>query len=900
MSALNQYALIHLCETENGSFISNYISNFMGKTEYAIIKVTSSYELLSRIDEFSGAIIFFEITNKPQLMDLVQFLKTNKKRLRENEIKVSGINHTKNPEVDKVLRKLLVSEIFDQEINNKSLQFKINLLFKTIKPKKKTYSEDEAQTTIAETKKNNYETKLKSSTKLKNPIKYEAPLKIQSDCFYFPDNKPAKNVMNNWVIEMIGPGPIAGHWHDITKQSNSVTPVWKWGPSNESLFQFVLEDGHWIFKGSEPLFNWETNKWKFAGKAPELIFFHNKPIASKFFVENNILHITENSNTATSMLPKLQESFDPKYQFSKESHNLLEGENQSEGNTSTYYSSKAGLSNIEDQDGIDQLGTQKKPDQLDNKYRGKISNSESVENIIDDIEDDIQKELNHTKSSFQNKSKSSSIEETDNPSDQDLNDHITKKHDGKQKERKKSSLPLEHQDPNLTGQSEINKQDDLLKGQVSNHDLDFDHHPQYDSKNEKRHDPKVPHRKDRPNLDQHQPLIDEFDLDEKLKNQELRGDEGHKLQQKIKEKEKLKLEKKELQKKEAKERLKKIREGSSNKGDKKKHDNILEEMAAMTNLLDDSHEIADDSIDMDKLTELEELASKQSSTHNLVEMAKEREIRKKKLQEEKEKQRSSLYQDQENSNMSSSSQMGTEHLKDGANPEIHDSDKDYDKFLRGGSAKKEGKEKKDHQWAGPMGSNKDLDLGNSSKSHDDQDNLQSLDHKSQQQKIGKKIDTPEAEKRSGPVGSIRSLENKEIPTRPEIEKVGSKLINFNDITLQLTLLKRDINTHLFDIKNTVKLIDSDQDILVLESNGSISYEPNEPLVLHLYCKYGTKIHDFSFSGRLISIDLGEAELLNIALTKYRQKDLETLIELFAERQNNINNFLNAATGRDAS
>ena len=71
--------------------------------------------------------------------------------------------------------------------------------------------------------------------------------------------------MNSWIIEIIGPGPSAGHW--VEDQSNALndTPTWKWRPFREETFQFIFDDGEWVFEGREPVFNWDTNKWKLIG-----------------------------------------------------------------------------------------------------------------------------------------------------------------------------------------------------------------------------------------------------------------------------------------------------------------------------------------------------------------------------------------------------------------------------------------------------------------------------------------------------------------------------------------------------------------------------------------------------------------------------------------------------------
>jgi hypothetical protein len=109
--------------------------------------------------------------------------------------------------------------------------------------------------------------------------------------------------MNQWEIELIGPGPSAGEW---IKGAES-TFEWR---ARETLGPFSTSRGRWIFSGKQVEFIWRANRWRFSGDPISLVYLEKKQIFQRFYAESASRPlITENSSNALSLHRSIMASF---------------------------------------------------------------------------------------------------------------------------------------------------------------------------------------------------------------------------------------------------------------------------------------------------------------------------------------------------------------------------------------------------------------------------------------------------------------------------------------------------------------------------------------------------------------------------------------------------------------
>ncbi|OFZ54428.1 MAG: hypothetical protein A2428_02870 [Bdellovibrionales bacterium RIFOXYC1_FULL_54_43] len=137
------------------------------------------------------------------------------------------------------------------------------------------------------------------------------PLTIASDCWLLRSNQDAKKIKDQWVVNLMGPGPPAGHWERRNREP--VVPdgdnmAWEWRPNDAKDGTFVEPGGSWIFQGKRPLF--AEFHWIFISKLPKLSYFlGGKEICDYFtLTEDGNLSIRANSEIAKKKWPAIHAS----------------------------------------------------------------------------------------------------------------------------------------------------------------------------------------------------------------------------------------------------------------------------------------------------------------------------------------------------------------------------------------------------------------------------------------------------------------------------------------------------------------------------------------------------------------------------------------------------------------
>ncbi len=880
MSTIEQIIILKQDVNEQ-TIMFEEIANSNLKNRYNFVEANTGEEALQLMINSGSGCLLFSINSKLELQELAILLKKLKKDVKNNLYKISGYNNLKNKKVTKFLADHHITEIFESQLNFKSIEFKFNLWFRSISAAKKKFPNN-AQQAIKESN-NKASNNLKTNSGTKNNIKELDPLDLHSDCWILPAHRHVKNIMKSWLIEIIGPGPASGHWQDITKKSNSTTPVWEWRPTREDLFTFVLDDGSWIFKGREPFFNWETNLWKFSGSDPELVFYTDRPEHKKFYIENNQLNITTTSEQANAKMQMIKASFDPQYNISAdETITDQQEETSSQNKLNMFYKGNSSQSS----ETLDDKYRSKTKGEHSNDTSGNLSGSGSVEKVS----------LNNI-----HKNKNSNL-------------HLQSGTKQQQEDREKEKLEREHElrrqkvenakaaDKKRDAQDEIEGQKSYNSGvggiDKINSDLQGSGGVQENIERQASRDMQTSHLKTKHSSLNETELSEELDMmkgnllgdiesssyDEQQKRLAKKQQQAQQAKQEKAAKKKAKIEKsnKEIEKKAKERHEKKERE---KREEQARQDDLSPHFNSLSSILDASVDIgiatADEQLPKNGQNSSSTKASKrQLSTSPLEEPAS--------LPENK-KGNNSTQQDE--------GQFGQHNDSISDNHgDIKNSDKSWEKYYKGGSDQASKKEQ-DDGWDGPSGNKNSFNQQGSGKSGSNESEEESPEATTKDlQNIQKSADKAEKKKAFDVyMASLQPTSTKK--SKPLYDQLGSSDINTNNIQMQLKLKTQSVPGELFDIEKNTELLDLFDNIIVMKNQNLTSYSINTPMLIHCSVYYSNKEFDFTLSGKLLDIEGDEGEILNIELLKYTQEDINNLLTLFAERQKYISNFIATAQGK---
>src|SRR5262249_51623944 len=136
-----------------------------------------------------------------------------------------------------------------------------------------------------------------------------------SDCWIF-ERGGVRKIGDRWMIKLLGPGPSAGRWAELSSSGNSGgnssgdSHSWQWVPHEPENDPFIKEKGAWVFTGTRaPEFHDE--QWWFTGSYLSLEFMRDdKSFGAKVRLdEDRVLVIAQDSDQARAMLPLMEQSW---------------------------------------------------------------------------------------------------------------------------------------------------------------------------------------------------------------------------------------------------------------------------------------------------------------------------------------------------------------------------------------------------------------------------------------------------------------------------------------------------------------------------------------------------------------------------------------------------------------
>jgi ribosomal protein L21E len=237
---------------------TNQIENFY--------QINTDLELLETISKIDCFIIVAQICTSKDFSQIVNFLKNNRRALKNSKIKFVVLNSFQNKQFEATLIKMGCTDVLIPQLKEKNIKYKFDIWLSSL------------QMTRGENKE-----------KVESEIKFLSPIENINDIWMLRSNHDVKKFMQKGFIKVVGPGPKVAQWEKIKEDLFEL----KLDPSfREKIKGF---DCTWQFQGlQKPDFLWDENIWYFAGEEGRL-FIKEEPSFEKFKIKNGEIFINQNS-----------------------------------------------------------------------------------------------------------------------------------------------------------------------------------------------------------------------------------------------------------------------------------------------------------------------------------------------------------------------------------------------------------------------------------------------------------------------------------------------------------------------------------------------------------------------------------------------------------------------------
>ncbi|HAR44341.1 MAG TPA: hypothetical protein DCS07_17210 [Bdellovibrionales bacterium] len=136
------------------------------------------------------------------------------------------------------------------------------------------------------------------------------PLQLPENCWLLRRPEDVRIVQDQWIIDLVGPGPSAGVWtrrEDAELNYEDGHSVWEWKAKKPDKL-FFGENGSWVFWGKRPRF--QDFHWIFISKNPQLSFLEESETKAHILAVNQSrkLQIPANSEIALKKWPAIHAS----------------------------------------------------------------------------------------------------------------------------------------------------------------------------------------------------------------------------------------------------------------------------------------------------------------------------------------------------------------------------------------------------------------------------------------------------------------------------------------------------------------------------------------------------------------------------------------------------------------
>ncbi len=390
--------IIFMVDKKKNNLFNQHINSVQNSSDFDCEIINSADEVIQYINMTPSALLMFEIHDRESLTQVINVMKSVEKQIKSNSIKVAGFNHLKNENIEKALKKLGCSDLFEHDIKPKTFSYKIDFWFKTLKSKSSPSDnleyKDGKEKSPALTE---------STSKTLNGLHTVAAMLHEDDVWILKNKNDCKNILRRWLVKLMGPSPQVARWSNVKLNAESGDKqVWQFQYKEGQESSFGKGRGTWFFEGSRPEFDWKENVWIFSGASAALYYAVENKVDFRFQVKNNSMFLAENSLFATSKRDLIIESFNREYEFSNdekadlendqsfEANNLLNNKMQGKGATQKYNEDNlAGQGSSADQIDGRMSGKSAGSDKLAGNLSGKIGAQNKQEKEADPFEGEV-------------------------------------------------------------------------------------------------------------------------------------------------------------------------------------------------------------------------------------------------------------------------------------------------------------------------------------------------------------------------------------------------------------------------------------------------------------------------------------------------------------------------------
>jgi hypothetical protein len=254
----------------SGGF-DTFFSNVEKISTVSAQRLTVLSEVTAKTGEMAFGIVIFLLSNKSDLVTLLNTLAAFKKKLAGGTVRLLAYNLLDNEKIASVIKAKGGAETFTEGLTQKALVHKLQKHVQIVSIKHKNRRQDNPADT-ASGKPGAAKPGATDRAKLDHSkLKFIAALQEPNDCWLVKNKRDFKYIRGNWIGELIGPGPSVGSW--VEAGGTPTQPVFRWSPrKKDGVDPFVPGPGSWFFSGRKPEFDWKSNRWRFVGEVPSLFY----------------------------------------------------------------------------------------------------------------------------------------------------------------------------------------------------------------------------------------------------------------------------------------------------------------------------------------------------------------------------------------------------------------------------------------------------------------------------------------------------------------------------------------------------------------------------------------------------------------------------------------------------
>jgi hypothetical protein len=294
-------------QEQQPQILTSFLKLVQEQERYIYTPAAKFSDVFEAVTKDVAAAMIICIATKEELPEMIQLLANLKSRIDAGTHKIIVYNQVNNNKATGLLRSKGVSEVVEQNVSLKALQYKfnniVNLIDVAIKRSKTDVKNKSGEKNISGSNVN--------KSRKAGQVVFSAPIEHFSDFWLLMNQKNVRFVIGKWFVNFYGPGPGSGSWEPYSEKVND-EQGWIWNPRKADDKTFYQDEGRWVFFGNCPEFSWEEKHWYFISKKPEFAFYVDKKVLHKKIqiLENGDVQFCENSKIGKSMQGAILQSIE--------------------------------------------------------------------------------------------------------------------------------------------------------------------------------------------------------------------------------------------------------------------------------------------------------------------------------------------------------------------------------------------------------------------------------------------------------------------------------------------------------------------------------------------------------------------------------------------------------------